>query len=204
MNLSLFGAGKTALSILFVLTLSACFPTSQHPIEGDPMVNLDATFSGVWKGELNDRPVTILFMQQSQDDTGTFHIGGLMVGHHEERLSLNEAWLEFEGEVVVIRDETFLSVQLNQLGGVPVAADKKGYFLFKLAIEENSISVHELNDLVTVELVNRGALEGTIDRAQTAPTVRLTSSSAALRGFLNTANLEDLFSSSFAQLIRTQ
>ena len=168
------------------------------------MVNLDHTFSGVWKGELNNRPVTILFIQQSQDDTGTFHIGGLMVGHHEERLSLNEAWLEFEGEVVVIRDATFLSVQINQLGGAPVAAEKKGYFLFKLAIEENSISIHGLDDLVTVELVNRDALEGTIDRTQATPTVRLTSSGADLRGFLNTADLEELFSSSFAQLIRTQ
>jgi len=204
MNLSLLGAGKIALSILFVLSLSACFPTSQHPIEGNPMYNLDGTFSGIWKGELSDGPVTILFIQQSQDDTGTFHIGGLLVRHHEERPSLNEGWLEFEGEVVIIRDETFLSAQLNQMGDAPVAAEEKGYYLFRLVLEENSMSVLGLNALVTAELVNRGALEGTVNRSQTAPSVRLTSNGAALREFLNTANLEELFSSAFAQLIRTQ
>jgi len=204
MNLSLFGAGKIVLSILFVFSLTACFPTSQHPIEGNPMVNLDDTFSGIWKGELSDGPVTILFIQQSQDDTGTFHIGGLLVRHHEERPSLNEGWLEFEGEVVVIRDETFLSAQLNQMGGAPVAAEEKGYYLFRLVLEENSMRVLGLNNLVTAELVNRGALEGTVNRAQTTASIRLTSNGAALREFLNTANLAELFSSSFAQLARRQ
>ena len=168
------------------------------------MVNLDDTFSGIWKGELSDGPVTILFIQQSQDDTGTFHIGGLLVRHHEERPSLNEGWLEFEGEVVVIRDETFLSAQLKQMGGAPVAAEEKGYYLFRLVLEENSMRVLGLNNLVTAELVNRGALEGTVNRAQTTASVRLTSNGAALREFLNTANLAELFSSSFAQLARRQ
>lgn len=204
MKLSLFGAGKAILSLMFILTLSACYPTSQHPIEGEPMVNLDATFSGTWKGELSDSPGTVLFIQQSQDDTGTFHIGGLLVLHHEERASLNEGWIEFEGEVVVIRGETFLSAQLNQTNGEPVTAEEKSYTLFRLVLEENTMNILGLNDLVTIELVNRGALEGTVDRTQATPAIRLTSSGAALRGFLNTANLDELFSSSFAQLIRTQ
>lgn len=166
------------------------------------MENLGDTFSGIWEGSLSDGPATLLFMQQSQDDTGTFHIGGLLVGHHEERPSLNEGWLEFEGEVVVIRGEIFLSALLNQMDAKPTEPEERGYYLFQLILTDNSMKIVGLNDLVTAELINRGALQGTVDRSQTLPRIRLTSDGADLRGFLNNANLQEVFSSPFGSFTR--
>jgi hypothetical protein len=202
MRLSQFSAGKFILAVFFTLLTSACFPTSQHPIIGTPMENLDGTFTGIWEGTLGDGPVSLIFIQQSQDDTGTTHIGGLVIAHHEERLALNEGWLEFEGEVVVIRDEVFLSVLLNQMDGRPAQDDEKGYYLYRAMLTKDTMSLVGLNELVIAELVDRGTVEGTVDRSLTVPSVRLTSTSQDLLGFLTNADLDEVFSSPFAQFSR--
>ncbi len=204
MILTQFRVGKYVLALLVPLFIAGCFPTSEHAITGTPMENLDATFSGIWKGTLGQGPATLLFMQQSQDDTGTTHIGGLVVGHHEERPSLNEGWLEFEGEVVVIRGEVFLSVLLNQMDAKPTDAAERGYYLFRVKLKDDTMCLMGLDELVVAELVNRGAIDGVVDRSRAVPSVRLSSSGNDLRGFLNNADLDEVFSSSFARFTRTR
>jgi hypothetical protein len=193
---------RACLLGVFLFSLSACFPTSQYPISGEPMDNLGATFSGLWEGMLGDGPVTVLFIQQSQDDTGTHHIGGLVIGHHAENLSLNEGWLEFEAEVSVVSGETFLSARLVQMDGTPTPPEERDYHLFRLLLEEGSMTLVGLDDMVSAELVERGALQGTVDRSSPSPTIKLTSDGEDLRAFLTNADLEEVFSGVFARFTR--
>ena len=187
---------------IFLFALSACFPTSQYPISGAPLENLDDTFSGIWEGTLGDSPVTVLFIQQGQDDTGTHHIGGLIVAHHAERLSLNEGWLEFGAEVSVVSGEIFLSARLKQMDGQPTEADEQGYYLFRVQLEETSMTLSRMDNMVTAELVERSALQGTVNHSGRVPSVELTSDGQNLRAFFMTADLDDVFSRVYARFTR--
>ncbi len=191
----------STISVL-LFSLSACFPTSQYPIAGAPMENLDATFSYTWEGMVGDSPVTVLFIQQGNDDTGTHHIGGLIVVHHAENLSLNEGWVEFGGEVSVVGDEIFLSARLLQMAGQPTDADERDYYLFRVLLEDTSMTLMRMDDMVTAELVERGALQGTVDHSGRLPSTKLTSDGQDLRAFFMTADLDDVFSQVFARFTR--
>ena len=191
----------SAIGVL-LFTLSACFPTSQYPIAGAPLDNLDATFSGTWEGILGDSPVTVYFIQQGQDDTGTHHIGGVIVAHHAENLSLNEGWLEFGAEVSVVGDEIFLSARLLQMDGEPTKADERDYYLFRVLLEDASMTLNRMDNMVTAELVERSALQGTVDHSDPLPSVALTSDGQDLRAFFMTADLDEVFSKVFASFTR--
>jgi len=193
---------RTSAMGVFLFALSACFPTSQYPIAGAPLENLSDTFSGIWEGTLGDSLVTVLFIQQGQDDTDTHHIGGLIVAHHAERLSLNEGWLEFGAEVSVVSGEIFLSARLKQMDGQPTEADEQGYYLFRVLLEETSMTLSRMDNMVTAELVERSALQGTVDHSGRVPSVELTSDGQDLRAFFMTADLDEVFSRVYARFTR--
>jgi len=203
MNLSRFWSARHALTVVFLMfTLAACFPTSQHPIALSGETDVPGIFAGIWEGSLGDGQATLVFMEQASEKLGTARFHGLIIRHKEGKPSINEGWLEFEAEAAQIRGEIFLSALLKQLDGKPAEIHEQGYYLFRVQTMGDDMSLTGLDDMVTTELINRGALEGTVSRSSGLPIVRLTEDSLSLRAFLVNADLDEVFSESFAQFTR--
>ncbi|WOF73393.1 hypothetical protein QMT40_001023 [Parvibaculaceae bacterium PLY_AMNH_Bact1] len=207
MNLSrlLFGWGALArivLTGLLALSLAACFPTSEHPIALSGESEAPDIFSGIWDGGLGDGKATLIFMEGAEDAAPSPRFTGLIIRHREGKPSINEGWLEFEAEATEIRGEVFLSALLKRLDGKPTEADEEGYYLFRVLMAGDDMSVTTLDDRVMVELLNRGALEGTISSSVGLQAIRITSDSIGLRAFLVNADLDEVFSEPFARFTR--
>ena len=186
--------------LLLLIGLSACLPTSEHPIDTASDV-LPSLFSGIWEGELTDGPATLAFLA-SGEGTSQASVQGLLIRHRADRPSINEGWLAFEADIASFRGEIFASLKLRQMDGKTVSDGEDGYYLFRIVGSETSFKAVGMNDLVLTELINRGALEGHIDKSATVPRIRLTETARALRAFLVTADLDELFSDPFAHFAR--
>ncbi len=206
MNLSRFWSARRTLTLGTVggvmLTLAACFPTSEHPIALSGEADVPDVFTGIWEGGLGDGQATLIFMEQASETRGTPRFHGLIIRHKEGMPSINEGWLEFEADAAQIRGEIFLSALLKRLDGKPAEIDERGYYLFRVQIDGDDMSITGLDDLVTIELINRGALEGTVSRSAGIPIVRLRGDGISLRAFLVTADLDEVFSEPFAEFTR--
>jgi len=203
MNLSRLWSVKRSLTIgCLMLALAACFPTSEHPIALSGEAVLPDIFTGIWEGGLGDGHATLIFMEQASETRGTPRFHGLIIRHKEGMPSINEGWLEFEADAAQIRGEIFLSALLRRLDGKPAEIDERGYYLFRVQMNGDDMSITGLDDLVTIELINRGALEGTVSRSVGLPIVRLRGDSTALRAFLVNADLDEVFSEPFAHFTR--
>lgn len=209
MNLSrlLLGGRATAriaLCGLFAVSLVACFPTSEHPIALNGEAKAPAIFSGIWEGGLGDGKATLIFMEGAEEAAPSPRFTGLIIRHREGKPSINEGWIEFEAEAADIRGEIFLSALLKRLDGKPAEADEEGYYLFRIQMTGDEMSVTTLDDRVMVELLNRGALDGTISSTVGLQVIRITSDSIGLRAFLVNADLDEVFSEPFARFTRQQ
>jgi hypothetical protein len=205
MNLSRFWSVRRALTVgCLMFTLAACFPTSEHPIALSGEAEVPDIFTGIWEGGLGDGQATLIFMEQASETRGTPRFHGLIIRHKEGMPSINEGWLEFEADAAQIRGEIFLSALLKRLDGKPAEIDERGYYLFRVQMNGDDMSITGLDDLVTIELINRGALEGTVSRSVGLPIVRLRSDSVSLRAFLVNADLDEFFSEPFAQFTRQE
>lgn len=203
MNLSrLWSVCRSLTMGCLMLTLAACFPTSEHPIALNGEAAVPDIFAGIWEGDLGDGPATLIFMEQASESRGTPRFHGLIIRHKEGMPSINEGWLEFEADAAQIRGEIFLSALLKRLDGKPTEIDERGYYLFRVQMTGDDMSITGLDDLVTIELINRGALEGTVSRSAGLPIVRLRGDSISLRAFLVNADLDEVFSEPFAQFTR--
>lgn len=207
MNLSRLQSGwglvsRVCLSGLFALSLAACFPTSEHPIALNGESKAPDIFSGIWEGGLGDGKATLIFMEGSEDAAPSPRFTGLIIRHREGKPSINEGWLEFDAEAAEIRGEVFLSALLKRLDGKPAESDEEGYYLFRVQITGDEMSVTTLDDRVMVELINRGAVEGTVSTTVGLPVIRLTTDSLGLRAFLVTADLDEVFAEPFARFTR--
>ncbi|MCE7997413.1 MAG: hypothetical protein HEP70_01000 [Rhodobiaceae bacterium] len=195
-------AGLTAVVGLFALSLAACFPTSEHPIALNGETDAPSVFSGIWEGGLGDGKATLIFMEGAEDAAPTPRFTGLIIRHREGKPSINEGWIEFEAEAAEIRGEIFLSALLKRLDGNPAEADEAGYYLFRVQMTGDDMLVTTLDDRVMAELLNRGALDGSISSSVGLQVIRITSDSIGLRAFLVTADLEEVFSEPFARFTR--
>lgn len=197
-------AARIALAGLFAVSLVACFPTSKHPIALNGEAQAPAIFSGIWEGGLGDGKATLIFMEGAEEAAPSPRFTGLIIRHREGKPSINEGWIEFEAEAADIRGEIFLSALLRRLDGKPAEADEEGYYLFRIQVTGDEMSVTTLDDRVMVELLNRGALDGTISSTVGLQVIRITSDSIGLRAFLVTADLDEVFSEPFARFTRQQ
>jgi len=195
---------KVALTGLFAVSLGACFPTSEHPIALNGEAQAPAIFSGIWEGGLGDGKATLIFMEGAEDAAPSPRFTGLIIRHREGKPSINEGWIEFEAEAADIRGEIFLSALLKRLDGKAAEADEEGYYLFRVQTTGDDMSVTTLDDRVMVELLNRGALDGTVSNTVGLPIIRITSDSIGLRAFLVNADLDEVFSEPFARFTRQQ
>jgi len=195
---------RLALTALFTLFLAACFPTSEHPIALNGETNAPDVFSGIWEGGLGDGKATLIFMEGDENAAPSPRFTGLIIRHREGKPSITEGWLEFEAEATEIRGEVFLSALLKRLDGKPTEAGEEGYYLFRVQMSGDEMSVTTLDDRVMVELLNRGALDGTVSHSVGLQVIRITSDSVGLRAFLVTADLDEVFSEPFAHFTRQQ
>jgi hypothetical protein len=195
---------RAALSGLFAVSLAACFPTSEHPIALNGEAHAPAIFSGIWEGGLGDGKATLIFMEGAEDAAPSPRFTGLIIRHREGKPSINEGWIEFEAEAAEIRGEVFLSALLKRLDGKAAEADEEGYYLFRVQTTGDDMSVTTLDDRVMVELLNRGALDGTVSSTVGLQVIRITSDSIGLRAFLVNADLDEVFSEPFARFTRQQ
>lgn len=182
--------------------LAGCFPTSVHPIALNGETDAPDIFSGIWEGGLGDGKATLIFMEGAENAPPSPRFTGLFIRHREGMPSINEGWMEFEAEAAEIRGEIFLSLLLKRLDGKPAAADEEGYYLFRIQMNGDEMSVTTLDDRVMVELLNRGALDGTVSTSVGLKVIRITSDSVGLRAFLVNADLEEVFSKPFARFTR--
>ncbi len=197
-----WGLARLVAVGVFALFLAACFPTSEHPIALNGESQAPEIFSGIWDGGLGDGKATLIFMEGAEDAAPSPRFTGLIIRHREGKPSINEGWIEFEAEAAEIRGEIFLSALLKRLDGKPAEADEAGYYLFRVEIDGDEMSVTTLDDRVLVELLNRGALEGTVSSSAGLQVIRLTSDSIGLRAFLVNADLDEVFSETFARFTR--
>lgn len=197
-----FRSISAPLAALLFLGLAACFPTSEHPVAANEGDVLPDTFGGIWEGAMGDGPATVIFMERDDSALSPHRIKGLLIRHHEDRPALNEGWLAFDVDVAQLRGEMILSVLLTQMDGKPTSDDEKGYYLFRVKRNGDTYRVVGLDDLVTAELVDRGALDGTVTQSFGLPSVKITSSGRDLRAFLMNADLDELFSEPFASFTR--
>ncbi|MAN61473.1 MAG: hypothetical protein CMI60_05935 [Parvibaculum sp.] len=195
-------AARVALFGLFVLSLAACFPTSEHPIALNGEARVPDIFSGIWNGGLGDGKATLIFMEGTENAAPSPRFAALIIRHREGKPSINEGWLEFEAEAAEIRGEIFLSALLKRLDGKPAEADEAGYYLFRVQMTGDEMTVTTLDDRVMVELLNRGALDGTVSHSVGLQVIRITSDSIGLRAFLVNADLDEVFSEPFARFTR--
>ncbi len=193
---------RIILTGLLALSLTACFPTSEHPIALNGESGAPDIFSGIWDGGLGDGKATLIFMEGAEDAAPSPRFTGLIIRHREGKPSINEGWLEFEAEATEIRGEIFLSALLKRLDGKPTEADEEGYYLFRVLMAGDEMSITTLDDRVMVELLNRGALEGTISSSVGLQAIRITSDSIGLRAYLVNADLDEVFSEPFARFTR--
>jgi hypothetical protein len=199
----MYGAKARPLGLLgaLMLGLAACIPTSENPIL-TPDAKLDSALNGAWRGTLEDGGLVYLHFMRGKEDK----LKAILV----TRENPEEAEREDEGEwaaFTLVTDQVagtrYMSVLFDYDDGEPVTGETRGYHMLRYAIaDDGTLSMFQVDTEALAEAVERGKLQGTVERGQLTTDVRVTSPSEGLVAYLKTIDPATLFNKPFAAMTR--
>lgn len=184
-----------------LLALSACIPTSEHPILTPDSVP-DAALMGAWRGTLEDGGLVYLHFLRGEDNT----LKAVLVAREaaEESEPQGEGdWAAFTLVTATVAGTRYMSVLFDYDDGKPVTDEARGYHLQRYAIaDDGTLSIYSVDGEALAQAVEAGKLKGTVTRDPLSTDVRVTSPSEALVAYLKTVDPAALFNKPFASLSR--
>ncbi len=188
------------ITFLAATGLAGCFPTSEHPVLVDGQSRVDSNLLGVWYGAFDeDDDRFYLHIVEADSDREETIPGGvdiLMVQHPDDEDNEN-GWGIAYAVAAEVSGQHFLSVDYRVDNGEPVDEDMRGLHLFYYdPSTEGRFTLHTINDDALETFITTGALSGIVEPGMFGSS-RLTSSSADLAAFLETADIGSLFEEDF-------
>jgi hypothetical protein len=173
------------LSLLTLLFLSACFPTSTNPLCEPGKAKADERLSGIWRCEHGNEIVFWFIGKPSSlnDDQGVVELTMLRVGpdgrvfERDDRLSLF---------TTRIGDHSYLNMTVPR----QVARESDaGYLLFRYDVQGDRLTVNRMAEAPVRKAIEQKKLKGEIRGAL----VLLSDTTDNLQRFVKKANVVELF-----------
>lgn len=193
------------LIILCALTLSACIPTSEHPVGSGEGSSSDPELFGVWTGPVGDRHsfVHILPSTRGDEDPNKAGMDLLLVAHPTAEDPEEFGWVLAHAFATKIGETRYLSVKWEVEDRRPLEGEDAGFHILAYSLSDGGeLRFQALNEEPIVEAIESGNLQGEIVPSRYFRTVRLTAPPDALRRFFEGADPAILFGTATQPLVR--
>jgi len=184
-----------------VLGLSACIPTSENPI-ATPDAKLDSALNGAWRGTLEDGGLVYLHFMRGKEDK----LKAILVTRENPEDAEHEdqgEWAAFTLVTAEVAGTRYMSALFDYDDGEAVTGETRGYHLLRYAIaDDGTLSMFQVDSEALAEAVEKGKLQGTVERGQISTDVRVTTPSQGLVAYLKTIDPTTLFNRPFAAMTR--
>ncbi len=192
------------LAILWVLT--ACLPTSEYPVLVNGAPVMDPALAGAWEGIMDDDsdPVILYFIKADQDREDTYPGGlDLIMINEPNNEQGPEDWAALYALSARIGDNKFLSIEYRSDNGEEITGTERGFHLFIYEItKEDQLIVRGVDEDFLSDLVENQKVTGTISENKWFSEVRITAPSLELVVFLQSVDMESLFTRTLGPFTR--
>lgn len=184
-----------------MLSVAACIPTSENPIV-TPKAKLDKALNGAWRGTLEDGGLVYLHFMRDKENK----LKALLVTREnpEDAERKDEgAWAAFTLVTANVAGTRYMSVLFDYDDGEAVTGETRGYHLLRYAIaDDGTLSIFQVDSEALAKAIEKGKLQGTVERDQFSTDVRVTTPSEGLVAYLKTIDPATLFDKPFAMMTR--
>lgn len=187
-------AGALAALTVAALTLSACFVTSVHRVDGTG-VDADPALIGTWRGLDEDGKV---------EKDVFLHV----IGHKSgEGLGLalidKNSFMILDGTTVQAGPYRYLNATFKEIPGM-TGEDRAllGLHIIKYEVKGRTLHLSLMDSTKVADAIEDGALKGKVEGSGLSRTVRLTASSEELNAFFSKPQSAQYFQDKPASLVR--
>jgi hypothetical protein len=184
-----------------ILGLAACIPTSENPII-TPDATLDKALNGAWRGSLEDGGLVYLHFMRSKENK----LKAILVTRENPEDAEHEGegeWAAFTLVTAKVAGTRYMSVLYDYDDGEVVTGETRGYHLLRYTIaDDGTLSMFQVDGEALAQAVEKGKLQGTVERDQFSTDVRVTTPSEGLVAYLKTIDPVTLFNRPFAAMSR--
>ena len=183
------------LFLVSTLVLSACIPTSEHPVGRGAGPAHDPALLGIWTGPVGERQSYVHILPSTRgEDPASAGMDLLLIAHPTDEDPEEFGWMLARGYTAQVGEMRILSVKWEIEDGRSLEGQDAGYHILAYErTEAGGVRFRALNEDPIVEAIEAGALEGDVVPGRYFRTIRLTASPEALRRYFENAETELLF-----------